>query len=276
MDEIIDSKHFKKVSHTLFIPLMGRAKAKMGRNGFEDKLAQKVVKRLADGDRPKISAQTALGCIERAKIFDQITIATLGHAGPNHGNLISLGSGLCTRPNRIGKLDALFFELDFPEVLELKKNILGEDLLAKQISRNILDFEWMQEIKKELNPGPIVIILEGVSMYLTAETLENLLLNLAQNFPGAHYLMDYLHPIISKFTFLVPSIFATGAKFTWGMPSPDKLLQRLPQLRCINDYSLVSPVLDYYPILNRRLFKKMIPSLYRLAHFQLGSEPKNS
>lgn len=65
-------------------------------------------------------------------------------------NVVFLGAGLETSYNRIGNKTANFYQLDLPDVMELRKRVLGNAENEKLISGDMFELEWIKEIDTSL------------------------------------------------------------------------------------------------------------------------------
>lgn len=108
------------------------------------------------------------------------------------GLVISLGAGFDTRYWRIPAKPDQYMEVDLPEVVEAKRNILGEDPEYEMIGCSVLEQEWMDKvaIKKKDN---LLFLAEGLLMYLPEEDAVRLLKDLASGFPGSQVVIEVVH-----------------------------------------------------------------------------------
>jgi len=74
------------------------------------------------------------------------------------------GCGLDTRFYRIDNGTVIWYDIDFPEVIELRKRFMGENSRHFFIGNSILNPEWLNIVK---TGGPYLILAEGVFMYMT-------------------------------------------------------------------------------------------------------------
>ena len=124
---------------------------------------QKIVK---DRYNPKLAVTMAL----RSRRFDRYVLDFLKRYP--EGTIINFGCGLDTRFDRIDNGKLTWFDLDFPEVIELRRRFMDEGSRRHFISGSILDHGWIEKVK---TGGPYLIIAEGVFMYLKEEEVKNLL-----------------------------------------------------------------------------------------------------
>lgn len=128
-----------------------------------------------------------LTSVIRSRWFDQKVMAFLT-ANPE-AIVVNLGSRLCTRYWRLPMLYDNWYEVDCPEVMELRQRyftIVSRDL---DIDCDCMDFSWIHRIQR--NEGqPMLFLLEGVCMYLKPEENQALFEAIAQAFGPVHVLFD--------------------------------------------------------------------------------------
>ncbi len=255
---IADLQQLAQVSNTLFIPLKGRSKARLKNDGFEDPWAQKLFQDYPI-PTPNISSTTVGFSICRAKWLDLWAKELL----LNGGTLIQLGPGLCSRSQRL-YLNQATLEIDLPAVISLKKKLYQ---FPNNVHLEAIDFlnpHWCQRAL-EVGPPPYVMVMEGVSMYLPKDYFKKMLQMMADYFTGSgHLLFDYVAPIISRHTILLPSVFKTGARFSGNGFNRKDLHHLHPQFKL--EKHLALPALYLPPPLN--LFAKLYDG-YSLAHMTL-------
>lgn len=72
-----------------------------------------------------------------------------------------------------------WFDVDFPDVIQLRKNFYANYPGYRMIESSITDPVWLTEIPTE---QPVIIVAEGVLEYLTAEEVKMLLNRLTSYF----------------------------------------------------------------------------------------------
>jgi O-methyltransferase involved in polyketide biosynthesis len=227
------------VSETLFIPFGARARLTTSHGPLDPPAKQ--LNELYGESFPKPPLNNSILAMMKVRTlkFDSLAHQYL-HKG---GTLIQLGAGLDTRFLRLthcwqglSALDIQGVEIDFPSVIELKRLLFPPSVNQHYIASSILETGWTAKVKAL--PGPYVFILEGVSMYLELSELQQLLSILQQNFENANLLFDFIHPFFARSTFLVPSVYATGARFKWGTRSVKKLIAQDPRWDFVGEHSL--------------------------------------
>lgn len=191
--------NFTAVSETLFLPLYARAiESKSVNPIISDPLSEEVVNKLSqqfrDSDSrllnamnegripPKLSVSMGL----RSRAFDRY-VEDFARRNPSPV-IINLGCGLDTRMSRVKSAGLEWYQIDLPAVIELRKEILPPRTDEQLIASSVLDFSWMEKVR----PGnrPVLVCAEGLFMYLDAEGVRNLLLELGRNYPGCELIAE--------------------------------------------------------------------------------------
>ena len=137
------------VAETLLIPLYMRAKESRRKDAIlRDQQAEQLVESI-DYDYSKFdgASLSAVGCVVRGLYFDNAIrrfIAT--HRNPV---VVNVGCGLDTRYQRIEEHDkATFYEMDLPEVIDLRRELLPEPKGDRYIAGSLLETQWMDDLRE--------------------------------------------------------------------------------------------------------------------------------
>ena len=103
-------------------------------------------------------------------------------------NIINIGCGLETSWFRIapGK-NVKFYEMDLPEVIDVRRRILGESENEILIPGDMFDFVWTDQIDKS---KPTLITVIGVFQYFEEERVIGFLRQLKNIFPDVEVIFD--------------------------------------------------------------------------------------
>lgn len=120
----------------------------------------------------------------RARRFDQYARDFLKRQP--EGAVVNLGCGFDTRCFRLNDIGAEVVDLDLPEIVEVRRNLLGEGRGGSgglMLASSVMEFDWMERL--DLAAGrPVLFLAEGLLMYLTPEEMKRLVLRLRDSFPG--------------------------------------------------------------------------------------------
>lgn len=130
---------------------------------------------------------TLTGCAIRASVFDHWMQEFLQSNDDVAVTLI--GEGLDTTTDRNDDGKAHFFELDFPDVIELRHQFFEQTNRRTFIAGSVFDTQWIEQVKSA-GRSSYLFQLAGVTMYLTPEQNRRLFGLLADHFPGCTLLFD--------------------------------------------------------------------------------------
>ena len=152
-------------------------------NSISPELHQRIINR---GLSPVLTGYIA----RRARKYDELCREFI--AQHPDGLVVNLGCGFDTRFWRLGIPGMQYMELDLPEVMALKKKILGDRLNYPVIERSVLDSEWISRIKS-LQSGRIILLAEGLFMYFREDQSIRTLKEIADSFTDSMLVMEVVH-----------------------------------------------------------------------------------
>ena len=182
------------IPETLLIPMWARAaESKMPRPIVRDEKATEILSQI-DYDFSKFqkARMTQLGVAIRTMLLDK-AIASFIEANPK-ACVINIGAGLDTRYHRINCGSVLWYELDLPEALDLRRRFFRQTKNYRYLAKSVFDYTWFEDVKDAQRP--VLLIAEGIFMYFTQSELKNLFANLVRRFPGAQMLLEVQGPAI--------------------------------------------------------------------------------
>ncbi|MEM8828141.1 MAG: class I SAM-dependent methyltransferase [Cyanobacteria bacterium P01_G01_bin.19] len=103
--------------------------------------------------------------------------------------VVELGAGLSTRYYRIGQNCRSWFDLDLPEITDLRRQLDKESDRHRILTYSALDFAWMEELPA-VEPEKILFIAEGLLMYFEKSEVQALGDRLRAKFPEATLVCD--------------------------------------------------------------------------------------
>ena len=154
------------VAETLLIPLWMRAEESKRNDAlFHDEISCKLVNTI-DYDFSKFDKDkhSQNGVAIRTAYLDHIVEEYIKRE--NAPIIILIGCGLDPRVQRIkNNYKAIFYELDLPEVIELRRKILPEAKNEKHLSGSAFSTEWIEFLRKRHPQDHFLFICEGLFMY---------------------------------------------------------------------------------------------------------------
>lgn len=205
------------------------------KNKFRDEKAEELVDRL-DYDFSKASKDTAMssGIVARSVVFDEL-VSDFINKNPDC-TVVNIACGLDTRAYRMDNGRLTWYNLDLPETIEVRDSVFKESGRISTVACSVLDAAWVKQIKVR---GKMLFIIEGLTMYMTADEVKTMLGIIRDNFDNAYVCMETLCPMFVKKEGLEKSIKATGATFTWGANSFDDLKGIADGFRKVKDDNIV-------------------------------------
>lgn len=104
------------------------------------------------------------------------------------GTIVNLGCGLETAFYRVDNGELTWVDIDLPDVIALKKSLLPAEERVHFIAKSILDFSWIDEIKK--HSGPFLFLAGGFFIYFTPEEVKIILTSISAAFPDSELIFD--------------------------------------------------------------------------------------
>ena len=205
-----------KEMETLLIPLYGRAKMSI-KGVFKDEDAEFAVKNIDyDFSKLQIRDKTQVMLSLRGALIDEFTIEFIREHPDS--TAIYLGCGLDARAKRLGYPAKIWYDLDFPQVIDIKKQLYSETDNYRFIPSSVTDWDWMDGIASSGKPA--LIIAEGLLMYLRGQDVKTLFLKLRDKFGEVIIIFDAYSKLTAKQAKSHPSLKKTGAAIKWGIDSP--------------------------------------------------------
>lgn len=108
--------------------------------------------------------------------------------------VVHIGCGLDTRFQRVDDGRVEWFELDLPEVIDLRRHLLADDNTRHHLlPGSVLEEAWVEAITVEAQ-RPLLFLAEAVLVYFTPAQVRSLVLTLRDRFPGAELVFDGWRP----------------------------------------------------------------------------------
>lgn len=230
-----------------------------------DKKAMEIVKEMDyDFTKAKEDAMMRNGVVARTIVLDEL-VQNYVTAHPN-AVVINIACGLDTRFYRVDNGKLRWFNLDLPVTIEVRKKFLEETGRVSVLPYSAMDEAWAEEVHKTLSEEekadkkdkengkaneketrPTLVIMEGLTMYLSLEEVRKIFEIIRNHFTDATVLVETMSPFVVKHI-KEKSIEASKAKFTWGIKNGRTLAKELPGFEAVKDISLVEGMKKLYPV----------------------------
>jgi len=181
------------VQKTLFLPLWGRAfESKKKKPLLCDQTAVEIIESV-DYDISALAQHTAdtsqMAWIIRSIYIDEVIKKFLDQHPM--GTVVNIGCGMDTTFDRIDNDSLTWYDLDLPDVIQLRRKFINEGERRKFISASFLDEGWLKEIKVV---DGILFIAAGVFYYFDECEVKTFLKRIADVFPGCEVFFDASSP----------------------------------------------------------------------------------
>lgn len=253
---------------TLLIPLYARAQP--GNPLFFDQTAQDVLDRVDyDFARLHVPLMTVFLICQRAKKLDTITRKFL--AEYPGGMVLQLGCGLDNRFWRVDDGSVTWYDLDMPPVVELRRQFFTGGERYHLIAGSVTDREWLATVASR--GRPVLVVAEGLLMYLSDAEVRRLVLQLHETFPGCRLIADIFNRFMARWATKHPSLKRAGATIGWGIDDAHQLEAWAPGLRLLEEWYFIDD-----PDLSRlspgyrmayRLYGVLLRRAHRIVYYQL-------
>ena len=206
------------VNKTLYIPLYGKALVSKKGIILSDKKAETIWESVQFPLNGKSKSKwLAYYMGMRSAVFDNWLLEKREKI--SDCVILHLGCGLDARAERVG-VSSPWYDVDFPSVIEERKKFYEESELYKMLSSDIREGDFLKEIEGAKNA---VVVMEGVSMYLTNEELKGVFVKLKERFENVSVLVDCYTPFAAKMSKIKNPIRGVGVTKVYGVASPSAL-----------------------------------------------------
>ncbi|WP_031475521.1 class I SAM-dependent methyltransferase [Streptomyces bicolor] len=211
------------VQETLLIPLYGRAVESRKRDAvLRDPVAEELVAAI-DYDFARFDGlPSLLGTVLRTSLFDR----WVAHFLAEHptGTVVEIGTGLNTRYERTDNGRARWFDLDLPDVIELRRTFFTDTPRRTMIPASVTDAAWADTVAVH-SGGPCLFAAEAVLPYLPETDVREVIGLLADRFPGSLLALDTSGPGHFDTQDQHDALSKVDARMQWNCADPAKLAE---------------------------------------------------
>jgi len=271
------SKHtnqdLSNIAESLLIPLYIRALESQFPNPIlRDQRAVVLIEKLNLGDayffQAQVSQEVKVSILLRNRQFDRLTNDFLTRHP--QAAVVYLGCGLDTRFERVDNGQVEWYDLDLPEVIELRRELLGDESDRYHLQAcSALDPTWMEKVNTH-NPHPFLFLAEGLFMFFEEPQVRGMVLALKDHFPGSELVFDAFSPFYVWGNNRRVTRTKVGALAHWAMKHSTDLERWAEDIRLLDEWY---PFLSDEPRLKHIRWVRFIPLLSKttgIFHYQLG------
>jgi len=208
---------------TLLIPLLGKAKEnEKEKPVLIDKKAAEIVNQIDyDFESLKVPEKTNIMMCMRAKLIDNFVRNFF--TGGKEGAALHLGCGLDSRYDRIGNDSIDWYDVDFKEVIDIRRHFYSETDNYRMIATSVTYPDWIEKIPS--GEKHYIVIAEGLFMYLKEDEIKKLINRLKERIGSYTLIFDAFSVTAAKRIKDHPSLKKTGAMVHWGINNPEELVK---------------------------------------------------
>ncbi len=257
------------INKTLYIPLYGKAYVSKKGIILKDKKAEQIWAMEGFSLKGKSKSKwLAYYMGMRSAVFDEWVLMQMKRFPDSV--IIHLGCGMDSRVERIGTFGHKWYDIDFPSVIEERKRYFEPYSDYVMIGSDVRDEKWLNDIARKKTA---IIVMEGISMYLTFDELITLLRRISTQFEHVHLLMDCYTTFAAKATKYKNPINDVGVMEVHGIDDPF-VFELESGFHFIKEHDLTPlKMIDELHGIERLIFKYLFAGpiskrMYRLYEFQ--------
>ena len=209
------------------MPLWGRAvESQKKMPGLVDRMAVEIINKI-DYDftlfERKMNWVSQFSWVARSMHVDK-TILEFIKKNPK-ATIVNMGCGLDTTFERIDNGQMMFYDLDLPEVIHLRKIFFQENERRKTISSSFLENKWLSQLQGNED---ILFIAAGLFYFFDKNLVRDFFITIANYFPGSELFFDIASPLGIKLAnkkVLKNSGMNETSLLKWGIKNP-KLFEK--------------------------------------------------
>ena len=207
------------VKKTLYIPLYGKAYASARKLFLRDERAEEIWHAEGFPLRGKAGSKwLAFYMAIRSAVFDRWVVRQL-EAMPDAA-VIHIGCGLDSRALRVNAPGRTWYDVDFPEVIAQRHRYYKESFTYHMVPGDVRAPEWLDNIPQH---DSAIVVMEGISMYLSPEQLQALAQRLCGHFSRLAVLTDCYTGLAARMSKYKNPIREVGVQQVYGMDDPTVL-----------------------------------------------------
>ena len=265
----ISSQALSGVSETLLTTIYLRATESQRPDALiRDEKAVALVKRIDyDFSRFKFGEDDQVSIVLRTRELDRHARDFL--AKYPEGVVVHIGCGLDTRFERVDNGKAEWYDLDLPDVIELRRKLIGDEgARYRLLACSVLDNTWLNTVSAH-RQSAFLFLAEGVLQYFEEAQVKSLVLTLKERLPGSELVCDAVNPFMVWTSNLKLAFSKIGARFHWGLKHGKDLEGWANGIRLLDEWF-------YFDRPEPRLghqWMRHIPPLAKASgifHYQLG------
>jgi O-methyltransferase involved in polyketide biosynthesis len=185
-----------------------------------------------------------------------------------HATVVHLGCGLDSRVFRLDPgPDVEWYDVDYPAVIALREKVFPTRPRYHMVATEATDPSWLDQIPHD---RPVLLLAEGISMYLTEDDGAALLQHVVDRFGSGEIQIDFYSRLLVRSQKTHRLQRQSGSTLYWAVNNPSNVTDRVFGLRLLtavtffdaSTFGRASPVFR----LMRRLVRA-VPPLRRIFQY---------
>ncbi|MBP3554488.1 MAG: class I SAM-dependent methyltransferase [Clostridia bacterium] len=256
------------VNKTLYIPLYGKSYVSKKGLFLNDKKAEEIWGTEGFSLKGKSKSKwLAYYMGVRSAVFDEWLKQQMENL-PD-AVVVHIGCGMDSRVIRVDTESYKWYDVDFSEVIKERKRYYAESDNYKMIAGDARDCRWLTTITENKSA---IVVMEGVSMYLTIEEMRNLSDSLCAHFEQVVLLVDCYTSFAAKMSKHRNPINDVGVTEVYGIDDPQAYQSE--KLTYIKEHTMIpKKYIDELKGFEKLVFAKLYAGsfskkLYRLFEYK--------
>lgn len=143
--------------------------------------------------------------------------------------VLNLGCGLDSRMYRLEVAAPVrWYDVDFPEVVTFRQNLLSTQQHQTLIPESVEDMSWLKDLPRG---RPVMVIAEGLTMYVSPRTVVTMLRDIAEWFHHGEVVFDAFSRWAVRRQRASAIVKNSNSTLKWAIDDPRELTEEVPQLR---------------------------------------------
>ena len=151
-----------------------------------------------------------------------------------------------------------WYDVDYPAVIALREKIYPPRPRYHLIASSATDPSWLDLIPAD---RPVLLLAEGISMYLTEHEGVALLRRVVERFPSGELQIDFYNWLAIRSQKTQTLVRRSGSTLHWAVNSPDDILRRVPGVRLLIAVSFFDASTFSRASAEFRLAKRLVPAV---------------
>lgn len=253
------------IQQTLLYPIIGRAKVtKDYPHILEDKTSYKIIEKFDPDMIAKLDQGKFPALVYCGRYLGNIKLAKDYLKDHPEASVVNLGCGLDSLYEAIDNGKMKYYNLDFPEVIDLRKDHFPLRQREYNIACSMTDHSWMDQVDFDKSKG-ILFLSAGVLYYFTLDQARDLIAEMASRFPGGRFAFDNESPaMIKKSNKSVKNSGISNAQMHFILKDPMYIKTWSPHI------SKLSLILDLFFAMENT---KGLPLVFKMGRSMLKRKP---